>query len=178
MAIYLNRAAADFDHPLAMLTACHERIEAQCETLQRLAAHLPVHGCDAQAQQAASNVMRYFDSAGRHHREDEEQDLCPGLIAAAQGENAERIALLVGHLVHEHNEIEKVWLELRDALENIAHGERAPLDAIAVSRFCGMYRTHMAMEEANLFPLAELLLGAEALMALGKAMAKRRGVKT
>lgn len=67
---------------------------------------------------------------------------------------------------------------LRDALESIAHGETVLLDAIAVSRFCGMYRTHMALEEANLFPLAELLLEAGALTNLGKAMAKRRGVKT
>lgn len=177
MTVKMQRATADFDHPLEMLAACHERIEAQCDTLRRLAAHLPVHGCDAQAQQAASNVMRYFDSAGRHHREDEEQDLFPGMIAAAEGENAERIALLVGHLEHEHREIEQMWLGLRDALESIAHGDNAPLDAIEVSRFCGMYHAHMAMEEANLFPLAELVLGAGALAHLGKTMAKRRGVK-
>jgi hemerythrin-like domain-containing protein len=178
MTIQIKRAMTDFDHPLEMLAICHERIEARCETLRRLAAHLPVHGCDAQAQQAASNVMRYFDSAGRHHREDEERDLFPVMIAAAQGENAERIALLVGQLAHEHHEMEKMWLGLRDALESIAHGENAPLDAIEVSRFCGMYRAHMAMEEANLFPLAELLLETGALTELGKAMAKRRGVKT
>lgn len=177
MTLQMNSRAADFDHPLEMLTACHGRIEAQCETLRRLAAHLPVHGCDAQAQQAASNVMRYFDSAGRHHREDEEQDLFPAMTAAAHGENAERIALLVSHLAHEHDELEKTWLGLRDALENIAHGENAPLDALEVNRFCGMYHAHMAMEEANLFPLAELLLGAGTIAGLGKAMAKRRGVK-
>jgi hemerythrin-like domain-containing protein len=177
MAVQINRAMADFDHPLEMLTACHERIEAHSETLRRLAEHVPLHGCDAQAQQAASNVMRYFDSAGRHHREDEEQDLFPGMIAAAQGESAERIALLVGQLAHEHNEIEKAWIGLRDALESIAHGETALLNPIEVGRFCGMYRAHMALEEANLFPLAELLLEAGALEDLGKAMAKRRGVK-
>jgi hypothetical protein len=75
MAIQIHRAVANFDHPLEMLTACHERIEAQCETLRRLAEHMPRHGCDAQAQQAASNVMRYFDSAVRHHREDDEPNL-------------------------------------------------------------------------------------------------------
>jgi hypothetical protein len=33
-----NSTAPDFEHPLKMLVACHNRIEAQCETLQRLAA--------------------------------------------------------------------------------------------------------------------------------------------
>lgn len=177
MTVQMKRAIADFDHPMEMLASCHERIEAQCETLRRLAAHLPVHGCDAQAQQAASNVMRYFDSAGRHHREDEEQDLFPGMVAAAEGENAQRIALMIGHLEREHREIERLWLCLREALESIAHGENAPLDVGEVGRFCAMYHAHMAMEEANLFPLAELVLGAGALAHLGKSMAKRRSVK-
>lgn len=177
MAVQIREAVADFDHPLEMLSACHERIKAQCETLRRLAAHLPVHGCDAQAQQAASNVMCYFDSAGRHHREDEEQDLFPGMILAAAGERAERTALLVGKLEHEHREIEETWLRLREALEDIAHGEERPLDPIEISRFCGMYHAHMAMEEADLFPLAETILDADALARLGRTMAKRRGVK-
>jgi hemerythrin-like domain-containing protein len=177
MAMQINRVMTDFDQPMEMLAACHERIEAQCETLQRLAAHLPLHGCNAQAQRAAANVMRYFDSAGRHHREDEEQDLFPAMIAAAQGESTERIALLVAQLTHEHNEMEQTWLRLGEALESIAHGENVPLDAIEVSRFCGMYRAHMALEEANLFPLAELLLRPGTLAGLGKAMAKRRGAK-
>lgn len=177
MTVQMNQAMADFDHPLEMLAACHDRIKAQCATLSRLAAHLPAHGCDAQAQQAASNVMRYFDSAGRHHQEDEEQDLFPAMVAAAKGENAERIALLIAQLGEEHHEIEQIWLGLRKALESLAHGENAPLDALEVNRFCGMYRTHMAVEEANLIPLAELVLGGGALAALGRAMARRRGVK-
>jgi hypothetical protein len=40
-----------------------------------------------------------------------------------------------------------------------------------------MYHAHMAMEEADLFPLAETILDADALARLGRTMAKRRGVK-
>lgn len=170
-------ANADFDHPLDMLTACHERIAAQCATLQRLAGHLPHHGSDAQAQQAASNVMRYFDSAGRHHREDEETDLFPSLMAAAKGEQAARVALLVEQLTREHADIERCWLALRDALETVAHGEDALLDAMQVDRFCAMYRDHMAAEEAHVIPLAASVLGAGTLRSLGGAMARRRCVK-
>lgn len=170
-------AMADFDRPLELLAACHERIKAQCDTLRRLAAHLPTHGCDAQAQEAASNVMRYFDSAGRHHREDEEQDLFPRMIAAAKDEGAERVALLVAQLSREHEEIERCWLAMRDTLECIAHGENAELDALTVNHLCGAYHAHMAVEDANLIPLARKLLTPESVAEFGKAMARRRGLK-
>ena len=168
---------ADFEHPLEMLAACHERIEAQCETLRRLAAHLPAHGSDAQAQQAASNVMRYFDGAGRHHHEDEEEDLFPRMIAAARGQNVERVALLVSELQREHHDMEQMWIGIRDTLEKIAHGENAPFAEIEVNRFCTLYHTHIAIEEANMIPLAAMLLGEDDLAQVGRAMAARRGVK-
>ncbi|MDP1718346.1 MAG: hemerythrin domain-containing protein [Burkholderiales bacterium] len=168
---------ADFGQPLQLLKACHERIQAQCDTLRRLCVHMPVHGSDAQAQQAASNVMRYFDSAGRHHREDEEQDLFPRMIASATGQNAERVALVIGRLKSEHAEIERSWLELREVLEQIAHGGIEPLDEQSVEQFCAMYGAHLAYEEANMISLAEQLLDAEAIAAIGKAMAVRRGLR-
>jgi hemerythrin-like domain-containing protein len=173
----IGQATADFGHPLQMLEACHDRIEMQCETLRKLAAHLPGHGCDAQAQQAASNVMRYFDSAGRHHHEDEEQDLFPRMIASATGENTERVALLVGQLKREHRNMEQAWLRLREVLETLAHGDDAPLDERDVKQFCDLYSSHIASEEKDLIPLASLLLDSDEQAALGRAMAVRRGIK-
>jgi hemerythrin-like domain-containing protein len=173
----MNPQIAGFDEPLLMLGSCHDRIRAQCEVLQNLAAHMQAHGCDGQAQQAASNVMRYFDSAGRHHHEDEELDLFPRMIAAATGQNAERVALLVEQLKHEHREMEKMWSGLSKTLELIAHGGSAALDALEVSRFCAVYRAHIALEDANMIPLASHLLGERELAAIGEAMAARRGIK-
>jgi hypothetical protein len=65
---------ADFAQPLELLRACHVRVAAHSDMLEWLAKHLSVHECDAEAQQAASYVLRYFDSAGRHHHEDEDLD--------------------------------------------------------------------------------------------------------
>jgi len=175
MAAQMRQAVEDFDHPLQMLKACHDRIKAQCETLHKLAAHLPIHGCDALAQEAASNVMRYFDSAGRHHREDEENDLFPLVMLVARGQNAGGLAPLIDQLHREHEEIEQIWLKLRDALETIAYGENAPMDDLEVDRLCGMYREHFAIEEANIFPLAAKILTPEQLSAFGRGMRQRRG---
>ncbi len=74
--------------------------------------------------------------------------------------------------------MEAAWLVLREALERIAHGGDTLLDIADVHRFCTVYRAHMAMEEAHLFPLARSILKTPVLAELGKTMAKRRGVRT
>ena len=170
-------ALADFEHPLQMLVACHQRITAHSDMLLWLARHLHLHECDPEAQQVASFVLRFFDGAGRHHHEDEDENLFPALRAAVQSQNAERVALLVAQLMAEHREMEQAWDGFRDSLELIAHGERVLLRELEVDRFCKLYRTHMALEEANLIPLAGKILGRDDLAAIGKAMAARRGVK-
>lgn len=80
--------AVGFEVPLEMLAACHGRVQHQCETLQRLVAHLQAHGADRLAQEAASAVIRYFDTAARHHHEEEEQDLFPALMESMAGSDA------------------------------------------------------------------------------------------
>ena len=82
-----------------MLAACHGRVEKQCQALERLQTHLPVHGSDLQAQEAASAIMRYFDTAARHHHEDEEQDLFPALLESMAGSDAVCIQDLTASLM-------------------------------------------------------------------------------
>jgi hemerythrin-like domain-containing protein len=166
--------AADFDHPLEMLAACHERIEDRIETLHRLRIHLPQHGCDEQARQAAVNVMRYFDTAGEHHHDDEERDLFPALTAAAQG--ASELRSLIERLESEHSMMRTLWRRLRTELEAIAAGASAQLDARLVEDFSSLYRSHIALEESQLLPAAERVLDAAEKERLGAAMAARRGV--
>jgi hemerythrin-like domain-containing protein len=166
---------ADFEHPFEMLLACHGRLAAQLEILRGLVDHLQANGADAEAQQAASNVLRYFDSAARHHHEDEQRDLLPRMHAAA-GPGAARIAALTEDMAREHADLERGWLELREALESIAHAAPARLDPIAVDCFCATYTVHMKQEEANVFPLAKMLLKPDDVAALGRDMARRRGL--
>jgi hemerythrin-like domain-containing protein len=148
---------ADFAQPLELLRACHVRVAAHSDMLEWLAKHLSVHECDAEAQQAASYVLRYFDSAGRHHHEDEDLDLFPRMREAARGQNAERVALLVAQLAAELAELAREWNSMRERLELIAHGERVLLRELEVDRFCKLYRTHIAIEEANVLPLAAII---------------------
>ena len=98
MSAPLTPALAGFDEPIEMLKACHERIERQLSTLERLLPHLAANGCDGEARQAAANILRYFNEAGPHHHADEEQDLFPFLLAQRR-EDAERANVLVAALL-------------------------------------------------------------------------------
>jgi hypothetical protein len=99
---------AGFEVPVEMLTACHGRIEHRCETLRRMAAHLPVHGADAQARDAGRAVMRYFDTAARDHHADEEHDLFPALLESMAGYDATCIRDLTTSLCAEHQHLEQL----------------------------------------------------------------------
>jgi hemerythrin-like domain-containing protein len=168
----LGAAAPGFDRPLAVLEACHGRIAKQCDTLEKLLAHLPGHGADAQAQQAARAVLAYFDTAAVHHHDDEERNLFPLLEQAGAPGACE----LVETLTLEHDAQALVWRRLRVQLQAIEAGTAAMLDAELTRRFVDMNRTHLEFENTHVLPLAQQVLGAAELERLGRAMAARRGV--
>ncbi|WP_433706602.1 hemerythrin domain-containing protein [Paraburkholderia sacchari] len=173
----LIKPAPSFDEPVEMLKACHERIAAQCATLEKLAAHLPSHGADAQAQQAARNIMRYFDLAAPHHHADEEQDLFPVLVEISKRQCSpvgERIA----SLLEEHRFLEASWAQLRTVLADIAEGKTRLLGHVWVADFAGAYRAHIALEEREIFPFAEACLDRQQLARLSAAMVARRTIGT
>jgi len=167
--------AVGFEVPLEMLAACHGRVQAQCATLRRLAAHLTTHGADRQAQDAAAAVMRYFDTAAVHHHADEEVDLFPALIESMAGSDAVCLRELTTSLATEHRELEQRWRALRTRLEQVARADAATLPDDEVHGFIALYERHIAREEAELLPLAARLLSDAELDRVGLAMRARRG---
>ncbi len=165
-------AAPGFDDPLEMLQACHGRITAQCDTLQRLVAHLQMQGNDEQAGQAARAILRYFDTVGQYHHQDEEQDLFPVLLASGNSEAAAYVAKLLA----EHKVMDAAWSALRPLLIAIADDSANTLDADIAAHFTDSYARHIVFENGRLLPLATKLLNAEQLQVLGRCMATRRGV--
>jgi hemerythrin-like domain-containing protein len=173
-----GRAApsAGFEVPLEMLAACHGRVQAQCELLQRLLDHLPAHGADRQALEAIERIRRYFDTAARDHHADEEQDLLPALLEAMAGSDAVCIRDMMRRVRDEHRMLEQRWAALREALQALESGASQELDAGLAQGFIEAYRAHMAFEEAELLPMAQRLLGDDQLDAIGRAMRLRRGI--
>lgn len=173
--VQLHRSpAVGFDEPFEMLGACHERVERMLVLLERLAAHLPRHGADAQARDAARDVMRYFDQAAPHHHEDEERHVFPVLRASGRAD----LEALAERLHAEHERMAPAWAALRATLSEIANGRwpaGAALDAVAP--FAVLYRGHIEAEERQAYPAAAECVREDARCAMGREMATRRGLR-
>jgi hemerythrin-like domain-containing protein len=150
-----------------MLLACHDRVRRSLDLLLRLQAHVARHGTDREAQDAARDVLRYFDLAGPKHHEDEERHVLPRLRAAGQSTLADRLAA-------DHVEMTRQWAALRRALEALTAGRAIPLDAAACQAYASLYAAHMAAEEGQAFPQAAVGLPADTEAAMGAEMAGRR----
>ena len=172
----LGVPAAGTEAPLEMLSACHGRAQNQCATLRRLVPHLAEHGADEEARNAATNVMRYFDTSARHHHADEEEDLFPALIESMAGSDAICVREMIEGLTADHRALEAAWQRLRDVLERVAAGESAPLAADDVEALVGLYERHIEREEGELLPMAARLLSEDDLARVGRAMRERRGL--
>ena len=174
----LPDTAPDFDQPVAVLKHCHGRIRKQLATLEKLLAHLPRHGADEQARQAAQAVLKYFDKAAHLHHDDEEQDLIPMLHAVAQGEDAATLQALAPVILQDHKDMDAMWQDLHEQLSLIADGSATQLSSGTVQRFSQRYLNHMEREENTMAPMAVRLFSPEQMRQLGLAMRRRRGIET
>jgi pyridoxamine 5'-phosphate oxidase len=172
----LPDSAPGFDQPIAVLKHCHDRIRKQLATLDKLVPHLAAHGADAQAQQAAAAVIKYFEKAAPLHHEDEEQDLFPLLQASAEGEDALLLGQMGPLIVDEHRQMDAMWQGLHEQLRAIADAGAATLRESDVRRFAELYHAHMEREEGHIAPMAKRIFSAAQMAQLGLAMQQRRGV--
>lgn len=163
--------AAGVDDPMALLAACHERVQRMLKLLQRLRSHLADKGADESARQAASDVMRYFDDAAPRHHDDEERHILPALRALGEHALAER-------LHRDHRVMSDAWSALRTMLLPLARDGVLPAAEFgaACRSFCQLYRDHVALEDQEAYPKAVATLSATALRTMAHDMAVRRGL--
>jgi hemerythrin-like domain-containing protein len=173
--------APTFDEPLEMLAACHERIEAQLCTLEKLVEHVSGKGADPAAREAAAQVMRYFDTAGEDHHRDEDEDMFPLLRERAAERNRPEVSAVINGLEEDHATMSAQWSRLRARLEALVEagkaGREARLDAGDVAGFAWLYRRHMEKEAALVLPFAREALSETDRAALGGRMAARRRIR-
>jgi hemerythrin-like domain-containing protein len=172
----LASPGAGFEQPFEMLRACHERVHRMLRLLGRLRQHLPSHGADDQARQAARDVMRYFDQAAPEHHRDEELHVFPPLLA----QRDPATVALVKRLQQDHRQMETRWAAARKVLASIADGALNSLGAdeeSVLDAFASHYTGHIDAEEQVAYPAAAVLLEGVPLEAMSRDMMARRGLR-
>ncbi|HET9533620.1 MAG TPA: hemerythrin domain-containing protein, partial [Blastocatellia bacterium] len=131
-------------------------------------------------RQALEASLRYFRVAAPKHTMDEEESLFPRMRACdnpqAQAALARLDSLHADHLLADelHRQIDAVgtrWLEEGRLSSGRTHRLAEMLDELS-----DIYRRHIALEDAELFPLAARVLDRDEIEALGREMAQRRGI--
>ena len=172
--------ASDFTDPIGVLGDCHRRLERFLRLL--IVVTQRARGCmlSAEQREALLDALRYFREAAPLHTADEEESLFPQLRTCGHKEVGQILTVLRtlerNHedAVRWHGAVEDLgqrWLDegqlSPDGFETLATHLRS-LDAL--------YRRHIAIEDGDVFPLARRVLTRSTCLALGRAMAQRRGL--
>ncbi len=168
---------ADFDHPVALLCACHERVRHFAGLVPKIAARLTPGAPDRETSEAAAGVLRYFDVAAQLHHQDEEEDVFPALRAVLRTAADATLSAAMDRLEAEHRTLAVAYAAIKPSLTALAKGEPAMLAPAQAERFAALYPAHADAEEREVFAFLESRLGAATLAAIGRKMAQRRGVR-
>ena len=165
--------APNFDDPIGLIKACHERIAFHCDLLSKTMSYLSENGVDEEAVEAARKVYRYFSTAGKLHHQDEEQDIFPRLIRVSM-----KLADIINTLKHEHQSIDKLWDTLSVSLDD--PGTITPEQLPELKKFCAeFYRLnlkHIKFEEEELLSIASHMINNDELKLIGASMKERRHI--
>jgi hemerythrin-like domain-containing protein len=166
------QTAPDFSDPLGLINACHQRILASCELLEKLADHLRHNEVDAEVVQASKKIHHYFSTAALHHHEDEEQDIFPLLIRTSL-----KMAGIINQLKNDHRQSDEQWAQLAPLLAQPRNIDDLDSFQQQVSEFCNAQRDHIKREEHDFFDIAQHMLSSEQLQKVSKSMKDRREPK-
>ena len=158
-----------FDDPIALLRACHEKMQSHCDLL---AALLDKETLDDEAREAARNLVRYFSQSAPLHHRDEEEDLFPRI-----NRQSLKIAELVHGLKKEHQTLDALWDNIVPELKKLPAAGFSEAFKQSAMEFSTLCREHIGRENRELLPLATNSLSRQALAEIGESMAARRGVK-
>ncbi len=174
----MDRIAAppDYDQPLPMMHSQHLRSEQRAALLGRRHDHLRGTGCDLQARQTASHILRHFEGSGEVHHADEEIDLFPETLRVAPLPSRKSLRALTEHLAQQHRELLALWKVVLPQLLAVVKGSAETLDAGLCNRFHTVYLAHIEHEEGEMLPVARRWIEQPALEMFARHMRERRGI--
>jgi hemerythrin-like domain-containing protein len=167
---------AGIEQPVEHLVACHRRIEERLETLVRAGEHFEQHFDEA--AEAAAAAIRFLDTSGVLHTEDEEQSVFPRIRAHAVSDQSKEY---LDALEADHRTADAVYSRFKQLLESIraaGPGGITPAQMeeyrAGAARLRALYAEHIASEDRVLVDLAHDTLSAEDLAAITTEMRERR----
>jgi hemerythrin-like domain-containing protein len=166
--IKIGQKPATIDRPIEHLTACHRRIEDRLSTLERAGERLASkdEAEKTEAIAAIASAVRFLDSSGVKHTDDEESSLFPRLLPRLDPEERGYIE----SLERQHREVDQAYAELKSAID-AGDPDRY---RTAVTRVAGLYRQHIASEDRVLTAIANRHLSPADLEAIAAEMRARR----
>ena len=140
--------------PLAALGPCHSCIAEMLQRLEAVAAEAAATPVPDLPERAHALVAE-LDAAMGVHMVDEEDDMFPAVLAAADSpaRRAQAFALVSALLV-EHREMAEQWHALRISLLALGSGVAIPFPTDVARDFIVRLRAHLERED---FELSELL---------------------
>jgi hemerythrin-like domain-containing protein len=168
--------APTFDDPLAMLRACHRRLEYGLLTAERLPELEQGGSLETAARTTLRQMVQYFSGMVPRHFADEEQSLFPRLLAARPGDE---VIGLMERLAKQHDALAFAHCEFAEAAEELLRiGPPAAAERFrkAIAELRRVYAEHLRLEEEQVFPQAAALLSAREMATIGAEMAARRGI--
>lgn len=149
------------DEPVSLLLACHDRIRRATRGVLTLS-----EGSLGRAEYAAlsASVVRYFEEALPHHRDDEEISVVPRLLGRSPDVDAALALMIDEHRAHEPI-LSGILRSLRD--------HEAPSKE-AAQLLSSHFQSHLEAEERVIFPALDQLLQPEDRDRLLREMRARR----
>jgi hemerythrin-like domain-containing protein len=173
-----SKGQPDFSQPIAILMACHRRIEHFLGVLRAVVERYADRPLDEEGRTALETALNYFQQAGPRHTTDEEQSLFPRMRQC--DDPAARAAFAkLDRLEQDHQDV-AAWHQGIDTIGRrwLRDGRSDQADARALAtlldRLGAMYREHIQVEDHEVFALASHVLDAQALGEVGREMKQRR----
>lgn len=142
--------------PQEALGQCHRCIAGMLERLDDFATRLAAapEAKDAGRADRARAIVAELDEALTVHVSDEEKDVFPALLAAADSPARRAQAFeLVSSLLVEHRELAELWHALRVALLALGGGVSVAFPGGTAADFLVLFRRHLERENLELSEL-------------------------
>jgi hemerythrin-like domain-containing protein len=181
MPISIGKAPeSDYTNPLGLLSDCHRRIEHFLNLLVTVVSQAGGARLLGEERQALETALRYFHEAAPKHTSDEEQSLFPRL-RALQNPQAQAAFSVLDRLEEDHYTADAAHQEIDSLCQKWLSDDSLTPESCKrlgdlLERLKVIYETHIAIEDAQIFPLARTLLKNSDQQAIALEMASRRGI--